>query len=60
MGGRFESWYSEYGVKHLEQRIAPTPKYGVDLLAEGSEHFPCWCIHVQKDALTSLFLSTRL
>jgi hypothetical protein len=23
------------------------------LLAEGSERFPFWCVHIQKDALSS-------
>jgi hypothetical protein len=59
MRRRFEARRAQLRIKHLEERIAPTPEQRVHLVTEGSEHFPCWCVHVQKDGLSSLLLSTR-
>lgn len=56
----FEGRCGEHSIERFKQRITPTPKGRVvDLLTEGSERFPLWCVHVQKDGLTSLLLSTR-
>lgn len=61
VGRCFQGNDRQHSVKHLEQCIAPTPEYRVvDLLMEGSQRFPFWCVHVQKNGRTSLFLSTRL
>lgn len=58
--GCFQRRCGEHSIERFEQRITPTPKGRVvDLLTEGSERFPIWCVHVQKDGLTSLLLSTR-
>jgi hypothetical protein len=57
---RFEDRRAQHGVERLEQRIAPAPKERVHLLAEGSESFPAWCVHVQNDGLSSFLLSTLL
>jgi hypothetical protein len=57
-GYRFEGRDRQDRIEQLEQRIAPTPHEGVYLLTEGSERFSFCCVHIQNDALLSLFLST--
>ena len=53
MRWRFEAWHAQHGVERLKERIAPTPKYLVDFVAEGSQRFPFWCVHIQKDERSS-------
>ncbi len=60
MRRRLEGWRAQHGVERLEQGVAATPKQRVHLLSEGSKRFPFWDVHVQQDALSSLFLSTSL
>ncbi len=52
---RFQDRCAQHGVEGLEQGVAPTPKQRVHLIAEGSEHFHFWRVHIQKDALSSSF-----
>jgi len=58
VGWRFEGWRTQHGVERLKQGIAATPKQRVHFMAEGSERFPFWGVHVQQDALSGLLLST--
>jgi len=56
--GCFERWRAQHGVERREQGVASTPKQRVHVLTEGSERFPFWRVHTQKDGLSSLSLST--
>lgn len=56
-GGRFQQECCQQCVECLEERIAPASEEPVHVLAEGSEPFPFWCVHIQQDGHSSLFLS---
>jgi hypothetical protein len=58
MGGCFEAGGTQEGIEQVKEGVASTPKQRVYFLAEGSERFDFWCVHVQKDGASSLLLST--
>jgi hypothetical protein len=58
MRGRFDRGCRQHCVEQFKEGVASTPKQRVYFLAEGSQRFDFWCVHVQKDGASSLFLST--
>jgi hypothetical protein len=57
---RFEGRHTQHGVECFKEPVAATPKERIHLMAEGSESFPVWCVHIHNDGLSSFFLSTAL
>src|SRR5262245_38487260 len=52
MGRCLDAGGCQQGVQEFTEGVAATPTQRVHLLAEGSELFPLWCVHIQKDALS--------
>ena len=50
----FDRRRGQHGVERFKQGVGSTPKGGgVDCMTEGSERFPFWCVHIQKDERSS-------
>lgn len=58
MRWRFTTRRTQHGIEDFKEGVASTPEARVHVLAEGSESLPFWYVHVQKNELASLFLST--